>query len=62
LPFAERWLIGVVPKEKHTEAFSEWIRSRTIVGYPVFVEATGKTVTQAEHTVLITEDSCEVLT
>jgi methionyl aminopeptidase len=62
LPFAERWLIGVVPKEKHTEAFSELIRSRTIVGYPVFVEVTGKTVTQAEHTVLITEDSCEVLT
>ena len=62
LPFAERWLIGVVPKEKHTEAFSELIRSRTIVGYPVFVEATGKTVTQAEHTVLITKDSCEVLT
>jgi methionyl aminopeptidase len=62
LPFAERWLIGVVPKEKHAEAFSELIRSRTILGYPVFVEATGKTVTQAEHTVLITEDSCEVLT
>jgi len=62
LPFAERWLTGVVPKEKHTEAFSELIRSRTIVGYPVFVEATGKTVTQAEHTVLITKDSCEVLT
>ena len=62
LPFAERWLTGIVRKDRHAEAFSELIRSRTIVGYPVFVEATEKTVTQAEHTVLITEDGCEVLT
>ena len=62
LPFAERWLKGAVPKEKHDEAFKELLRSKTLMAYPVFVEASGKPVTQAEHTVLITEDGCEVLT
>ena len=62
LPFAERWLKDVVPKEKHVEAFKELLKSKTLMSYPVFVEATGKPVTQAEHTVLITDDGCEVLT
>jgi methionyl aminopeptidase len=62
LPFAERWLKGVVPKEKHNQAFKELLKSKTLTAYPVFVEASGKPVTQAEHTVLITNDGCEVLT
>jgi methionyl aminopeptidase len=62
LPFAERWLKGAVPKEKHTEAFKELLKSKTLMAYPVFVEASGKPVTQAEHTLLITDDGCEVLT
>jgi methionyl aminopeptidase len=62
LPFTERWLTGVVPKEKYSEAFGELVRSKVITGYPIFIEATGKTVTQAEHTVIITENGCEVLT
>jgi methionyl aminopeptidase len=62
LPFAERWLKGVVPTERHAEAFKELLSSRTVMGYPVFVEASRKPVTQAEHTVLITKEGCEVLT
>ncbi len=62
LPFAERWLNGAVPKEKHREAFKELLKNKTLMAYPVFVEASGKPVTQAEHTVLITVDGCEVLT
>ncbi len=62
LPFAERWLKGAVSKEKHAEAFKELLKSKTLTGYPVFIEASGKPVTQAEHTVLITENGCEVLT
>jgi methionyl aminopeptidase len=62
LPFAERWLKGVVPREKHDEAFRELLKSKTLMAYAVFIEASGKPVTQAEHTVLITEDGCEVLT
>jgi methionyl aminopeptidase len=62
LPFAERWLIGVVPTEQHTAAFKELLSSKAIMKYPVFVEVSRKPVAQAEHTVLLTEDSCEVLT
>jgi methionyl aminopeptidase len=62
LPFAERWLKGVVPKEQHREAFRELRMSKAVMGYPVFVEVSRKPVTQAEHTVLITGDDCEVLT
>jgi methionyl aminopeptidase len=62
LPFAERWLKGVVPEDKHREAFKELRKLKAIMGYPVFVEISRKPVTQAEHTVLITKESCEVLT
>jgi methionyl aminopeptidase len=62
LPFAERWLIGVVAAEQHKSAFAELISSKSVTGYPVFVEASKKPVAQAEHTVLIKEDGCEVLT
>ncbi len=62
LPFAERWLKGVVPKDQHREAFKELFTSKALMGYPVFVEVSRKPVTQAEHTVLITENGCEVLT
>jgi methionine aminopeptidase len=62
LPFAERWLIGVLPKERHKVAFKELLQSKTVMSYPVFVEASKKPVAQAEHTLLIKEDGCEVLT
>jgi methionyl aminopeptidase len=62
LPFAERWLIGVVLKDQYREAFKELLRRKAVMGYPVFVEISRKPVTQAEHTVLITESGCEVLT
>jgi len=62
LPFAERWLIGVVPREEHNAAFKELLTSKAIMSYPVFVEVSRKPVAQAEHTVLLKEDGCEVLT
>jgi methionyl aminopeptidase len=62
LPFTERWLGGVISPDKYNEAFRELIKSRAIMGYPVFVEVSRKPVTQAEHTVLIEENGCEVLT
>ncbi len=62
LPFAERWLKGVVPNGQHGEAFKELLKSKALMGYPVFVEVSRKLVAQAEHTVLITENGCEVLT
>jgi methionyl aminopeptidase len=62
LPFAERWLQGVIPSEHYYKAFRELIASKAIMGYPVFIEASGKPVAQVEHTVLVTEDGCLVLT
>ncbi len=62
LPFAERWLIGTVPAEQHKTAFKELSASKAIMGYPVFVEASKKPVAQAEHTLLIKDEGCEVLT
>ncbi len=62
LPFAERWLLGVVPPEQHKVAFKELFMTKAIMGYPIFVEASRKPVAQAEHTLLIKDDGCEVLT
>ena len=62
LPFSERWLQDAVPKEKHSEAFRELFATKAIMGYPVFVEVTKKTVAQAEHTVIVKEDGCDILT
>jgi methionyl aminopeptidase len=62
LPFAQRWLTNVVPKNQHKEAFKELLISKAIMGYPVFIEASRKIVAQAEHTVLMVEDGCVILT
>jgi methionyl aminopeptidase len=62
LPFAERWLIGIVPREQHKAAFKELLSSKSVMSYPVFVEVSRKPVAQAEHTVLMKDYGCEVLT
>ncbi len=62
LPFAERWLENVVPEEQYKDAFEDLLSTKVLMGYPIFVEATKKPVAQAEHTVLIVEDGCRVLT
>lgn len=62
LPFTERWLQKVVSPDRYRAAFSELLSSKAVMAYPVFIEASGKPVAQAEHTVLVTRDGCEVLT
>lgn len=62
LPFAERWLQQLMPESRCATAFAELLSSKSITSYPVFIEASGRFVAQAEHTVLITEDGCLVLT
>lgn len=62
LPFAERWLIGVVPKQSHNSAFKELLSSKSLVSYPIFVEASKRIVAQAEHTVYVKKNGCEILT
>jgi len=62
LPFAERWLQDAVPLSHYKAAFSELLSSRSVMAYPVYVEVSGKPVAQAEHTVLVKKDGCEVFT
>lgn len=62
LPFAERWLQNIVPKEHYPEAFQELLSSKALMSYPTFIEVSRKPVAQAEHTVLIVKDGCVVLT
>jgi methionine aminopeptidase len=51
-----------LPPEQHKAAFKELLSIKAVMGYPVFVEASRKPVAQAEHTLLIKEEGCEVLT
>jgi len=62
LPFTERWLDGCVPHDHYKDAFSELLSSKSLMSYPVFIEASGKPVAQAEHTILVVRDGCIVLT
>ena len=62
LPFTERWLTKFSSSDEYRSAFSELLKSKAVMGYPVFVEASKKTVAQAEYTILIEKDGCAVLT
>ncbi len=62
LPFAARWVYGGWKDGDVGIAFEELARNRCVVGYPVLVEASGNVVAQAEHTILVTENGCRVLT
>ncbi len=59
LPFAERW----VAKDKKAEfMLRTLIKSGAVFPYHILKEKTGAPVTQAEHSVIVHEDGCEVFT
>jgi len=58
LPFARRWLKG----ERAEYALMQLLRSGVVHPYPVLWETEGSLVSQAEHTVVITESGCDVIT
>jgi methionyl aminopeptidase len=62
LPFASRWIFKNWHEGDTQATFRELISERCIAGYPVLVEASGKPVAQAEHTLIVTKDGCEILT
>ncbi len=61
LPFAERWLYDIYG-EKTPLKLSYLLKRRIIAPYFKLVEAKNGMVAQAEHTLFITKDGCEVLT
>ncbi len=63
LPFAERWVRGnFESKLLVSAALKELLQNHFIRGYPVLREVSRGLVSQMEHTVLVTEGGCEVLT
>jgi methionyl aminopeptidase len=61
LPFAQRWC-----KELHPNCNDITLKKLSFLGlvkhYPQLIEAKGGMVTQAEHTIIIQEDGCEITT
>lgn len=62
LPFASRWIYNSWREGDAEAAFKDLVARRCVVGYPVLVEASGHVVAQAEHTIMVTENGCRVLT
>ncbi|WP_224448903.1 type II methionyl aminopeptidase [Haloprofundus salilacus] len=58
LPFAARWLD--VPRAEM--AIRRLEQNHVLHGYPVLKEEDSRLVSQAEHTVIVTEDGCEITT
>ncbi|MFC7231514.1 type II methionyl aminopeptidase [Saliphagus sp. GCM10025308] len=58
LPFATRWL----ETDRPEMALRRLKRRNVVHGYPVLKEDEGCLVSQKEHTIIVTEDGCEVTT
>lgn len=62
LPFAERWLMKKFEGMKYRIGLQELVRSGSIKTYPILKEVSGNLVSQAEHTIIIQKEGCEVTT
>jgi methionyl aminopeptidase len=62
LPFASRWLKSKFSFPSFDNEFDQLIKSRCIIPYRVLVEASGIPVSQAEHTVIVEQDGCRIIT
>ena len=62
LPFAKRWLIKKFSPVKVELALRQLQQLDAVKGFPPLVEKARGLVSQAEHTVLVTDTGCEVLT
>lgn len=62
LPFCKRQLMKKFPEFKVNLALKSLANSGILYSYPHLVERSGGLVSQAEHTVLVTKDGCDILT
>lgn len=62
LPFAERWLAKSMSKLRLELTLRELVGVGALYPYHVLKERAGGSVAQAEHTVIVTEQGCEVIT
>jgi methionyl aminopeptidase len=62
LPFALRWLTHAYEEAKLRRLVDVLIKKKNIHAYPILVEGRGRTVVQAEHTLIPTETGANVIT
>ena len=62
LPFAKRWLMNKFPPIKVELALRQFQLDDSVQGFPPLVEKAHGLVSQAEHTILVTDSGCDVLT
>jgi methionyl aminopeptidase len=62
LPFAERWIAGLVPRFKLGLALRQLISSKSLHAYHILKEKNSGFVAQAEHSIRVTSGGCEILT
>ncbi len=62
LPFAERWISGLVPRFRLNHALRQLAHTKAIYSYHILKEKNRGIVSQAEHTVIVTESGCEITT
>jgi methionyl aminopeptidase len=62
LPFAQRWLAGSFDEKRLNASMRQLIRSRAVYPYHVLREKSGAWVSQAEHTVIVEKEGCQIIT
>ncbi|OGD47879.1 type II methionyl aminopeptidase [Candidatus Bathyarchaeota archaeon RBG_16_57_9] len=62
LPFASRWVMRGFQTPTAAGSFSQLLSAKCIMSYPQLVERSRAKVAQAEHTVILTSDGCEITT
>ncbi len=62
LPFAGRWLAEYIPQKRIPLILSILQRRRLVTSYKTLVEMSGHMVAQAENTVIVTDNGCEITT
>jgi methionyl aminopeptidase len=62
LPFAERWISQLVPRFKLNHALRQLVYTKAIYAYHILKEKERGLVAQAEHTVIVKKDGCEITT
>lgn len=58
MPFARRWLTG----DRLEVPLAALVRSGVLHAYPVLGDIPGSLIAQAEHTLIVTEEGCQVTT
>lgn len=62
LPFTTRWFQEEFAKQRLGEIISKLLKLKLVRSYPVLVEAKKCPVSQAEHTVVVTQNGFEIIT